>query len=90
MPKHNVKPVLCFSGGKDSCYSMMQCVAHGHDIVALANLRPRDGGQYTATVTLLLSVLSLTGASALTDNTRKPNIQAYYFKLYFCVSNSWT
>ncbi|ORZ05425.1 protein E01A2.5 [Absidia repens] len=28
------------SGGKDSAYNMMQCVAHGHEIVALANLKP--------------------------------------------------
>lgn len=28
------------SGGKDSCYNMMQCVANGHEIVALANLKP--------------------------------------------------
>lgn len=28
------------SGGKDSCYNMMQCVAHGHEITALANLKP--------------------------------------------------
>ncbi|NXO53798.1 DPH6 ligase, partial [Aramus guarauna] len=30
------------SGGKDSCYNMMQCVAAGHQIVALANLRPAE------------------------------------------------
>ncbi|KFR04039.1 Diphthine--ammonia ligase, partial [Opisthocomus hoazin] len=30
------------SGGKDSCYSMMQCVAAGHQVVALANLRPAE------------------------------------------------
>ena len=36
--------IFSISGGKDSCYNMMQCVQHGHDIVALANLRPRDGG----------------------------------------------
>ncbi|GAB1286700.1 Diphthine--ammonia ligase [Apodemus speciosus] len=30
------------SGGKDSCYNMMQCVAEGHQIVALANLRPDE------------------------------------------------
>ncbi|XP_062433834.1 diphthine--ammonia ligase isoform X2 [Rhea pennata] len=29
-------------GGKDSCYNMMQCVAAGHQIVALANLRPAE------------------------------------------------
>uniref|UniRef100_A0A7N5KB31 Diphthine--ammonia ligase n=1 Tax=Ailuropoda melanoleuca TaxID=9646 RepID=A0A7N5KB31_AILME len=31
-----------FSGGKDSCYNMMQCIAAGHQIVALANLRPAE------------------------------------------------
>lgn len=33
------------SGGKDSCYNMMQCVAEGHEIVALANLHPKDKGK---------------------------------------------
>ncbi|KAI1237790.1 Diphthine--ammonia ligase [Lamprotornis superbus] len=33
---------LVLSGGKDSCYNMMQCVAAGHQIVALANLRPAE------------------------------------------------
>ena len=32
------------SGGKDSCYNMMKCVAAGHEIVALANLRPAEKG----------------------------------------------
>lgn len=34
-----------FSGGKDSCYNMMQCVAAGHQIVALANLYPANTGE---------------------------------------------
>ena len=34
--------VALISGGKDSCYSMLQCIAAGHKIVALANLRPKD------------------------------------------------
>ncbi|KAI3367608.1 hypothetical protein L3Q82_026454 [Scortum barcoo] len=33
---------LCSSGGKDSCYNMMQCAAAGHQIAALANLRPAN------------------------------------------------
>lgn len=33
---------LFCSGGKDSCYNMMQCIAEGHQIVALANLRPDE------------------------------------------------
>ncbi|XP_030641198.1 diphthine--ammonia ligase [Chanos chanos] len=35
-----MKVVALISGGKDSCYNMMQCVAAGHSVVALANLRP--------------------------------------------------
>jgi len=42
---------LC-SGGKDSCYSMMQCVAAGHQIVALANLQPQDNGQHCLTLSI--------------------------------------
>lgn len=37
---HTMKVVALVSGGKDSCYNMLQCVHHGHQIVALANLRP--------------------------------------------------
>ncbi|KAJ8656522.1 diphthine-ammonia ligase [Lichtheimia ornata] len=35
-----MKVIGLVSGGKDSCYNMMQCVAHGHEIAALANLKP--------------------------------------------------
>ena len=38
----SLKVVALVSGGKDSCYSMIQCVAAGHEIVALANLRPKN------------------------------------------------
>ena len=34
------------SGGKDSCFAMMSCVTAGHEIVALANLRPKDQTGY--------------------------------------------
>lgn len=37
-----MKTVALISGGKDSCYNMMQCISEGHEIVALANLRPKD------------------------------------------------
>uniref|UniRef100_A0A8C4E8M9 Diphthine--ammonia ligase n=1 Tax=Dicentrarchus labrax TaxID=13489 RepID=A0A8C4E8M9_DICLA len=37
-----MKVVALISGGKDSCYNMMQCVTAGHRIVALANLRPAN------------------------------------------------
>ncbi|KAI8825669.1 ATP-binding protein [Fimicolochytrium jonesii] len=35
-----MKVVALISGGKDSCFNMMHCVANGHKIVALANLKP--------------------------------------------------
>ncbi|GAB1598974.1 diphthine--ammonia ligase-like [Argonauta hians] len=35
-----MKVVGLVSGGKDSTFNMMQCVAEGHEIVALANLKP--------------------------------------------------
>ena len=41
--------LLACSGGKDSCYNAMQCVAAGHTLAALANLRPEDKGQLLAT-----------------------------------------
>ncbi|XP_069494629.1 diphthine--ammonia ligase [Ambystoma mexicanum] len=37
-----MRVVALISGGKDSTYNMMQCVAAGHQVVALANLRPAD------------------------------------------------
>lgn len=44
-----MRVVGLISGGKDSCFNMMQCVAKGHEIVALANLHPQpndDGMNY--------------------------------------------
>ncbi|CAG8638906.1 1580_t:CDS:10 [Dentiscutata erythropus] len=35
-----MKIVALISGGKDSCFNMMHCVANGHQITALANLKP--------------------------------------------------
>ncbi|XP_064368485.1 diphthine--ammonia ligase isoform X6 [Dromaius novaehollandiae] len=42
-----MRVVALISGGKDSCYNMMQCVAAGHQIVALANLRPAESTGHT-------------------------------------------
>eukprot|EP01116_Phalansterium_solitarium_P018598 TRINITY_DN4991_c0_g1_i2.p2 TRINITY_DN4991_c0_g1~~TRINITY_DN4991_c0_g1_i2.p2 ORF type:complete len:215 (-),score=56.56 TRINITY_DN4991_c0_g1_i2:181-825(-) len=37
-----MKTVALVSGGKDSCFSMMECVRMGHEIVAIANLKPEE------------------------------------------------
>lgn len=42
---NKMKVVALVSGGKDSCFNMMQCIAAGHDIVALANLYPVGKGK---------------------------------------------
>jgi len=39
-----MRVVALISGGKDSCFNMMQCIAAGHEIVALANLYPVEKG----------------------------------------------
>ncbi|CAI6341460.1 unnamed protein product [Periconia digitata] len=40
MPRLNV--VALISGGKDSFFSLLHCLANGHNLVALANLHPPD------------------------------------------------
>jgi diphthine-ammonia ligase len=37
-----MKVVGLISGGKDSIYNLMQCAAHGHQIICLANLHPEQ------------------------------------------------
>lgn len=39
-----MKVVALFSGGKDSCYNILKCHEHGHEVVALANLHPEASG----------------------------------------------
>ena len=41
-----MRVVALVSGGKDSCFNMMQCVAAGHEIVAVANLEPCVKGEF--------------------------------------------
>ncbi len=37
--------IQSLSGGKDSLFNLMHCVAHGHDLIALANLHPPSASQ---------------------------------------------
>ncbi|CAF1624064.1 unnamed protein product [Adineta ricciae] len=37
-----MRVVALISGGKDSTYNMIECVRHGHEIIALANLHPKE------------------------------------------------
>ena len=37
-----MKFVALLSGGKDSCFNIMRCQSHGHELICLANLMPLD------------------------------------------------
>ncbi|XP_065051613.1 uncharacterized protein LOC135681209 [Rhopilema esculentum] len=37
-----MRVVGLISGGKDSCYNLIECLKEGHDIVALGNLKPAE------------------------------------------------
>ncbi|KAG5916640.1 hypothetical protein E4U42_007569 [Claviceps africana] len=44
MSAERLHVIALISGGKDSFYSLLHCIHHGHRIVALANLFPVDAG----------------------------------------------
>eukprot|EP01080_Neovahlkampfia_damariscottae_P007136 gene7136-11449_t len=44
--KKNFFEIKQFAGGKDSCYNLVKCVQHGHEIICLANLAPKEKQQY--------------------------------------------
>lgn len=45
--------IFCCSGGKDSCFNLLKCVAENHEVVALANLHPADPAAGQSLLTLL-------------------------------------
>ncbi|KAJ9099957.1 hypothetical protein QFC21_003965 [Naganishia friedmannii] len=53
-----MKVLGLLSGGKDSCYNLMHCIANGHEVVALATLVPEEGVG-TSLVTLIAKALRL-------------------------------
>jgi len=93
-----MKVVALISGGKDSCFNMMHCVANGHDIVALANLRPCAGDEldshmfqtvghdvielYAEAMQLPLFRRTLTGSSVCTTSDYTENKQDEVEDLY--------
>ena len=43
LPGTKLKVIGLISGGKDSCFNLVHCIANGHELVALATLQPADG-----------------------------------------------
>uniref|UniRef100_A0A8C2F253 Diphthine--ammonia ligase n=1 Tax=Cyprinus carpio TaxID=7962 RepID=A0A8C2F253_CYPCA len=70
-----MRVVALISGGKDSCYNMLQCVSAGHSVVALANLRPHTHDRdspYSPSLVLYRPTLSSVPPSVLLHLTRFP------------------
>jgi diphthine-ammonia ligase len=42
MAPSKLKVIALISGGKDSLFSILHCLANGHEVIALANLYPND------------------------------------------------
>ena len=43
LPGVRHKVIGLLSGGKDSCFNLMHCLANGHQLVAIATLQPEPG-----------------------------------------------
>lgn len=43
LPGTKHKVIGLVSGGKDSCFNLMHCIANGHELVAVATLQPELG-----------------------------------------------
>ncbi|POR32073.1 Diphthine--ammonia ligase [Tolypocladium paradoxum] len=52
MSAERLNVIALISGGKDSFYSLLHCIHHGHRIVALANLFPATSGSHGYSTTI--------------------------------------
>jgi len=43
LPGAKHKVIGLVSGGKDSCFNLIHCVANGHELAAIATLQPEAG-----------------------------------------------
>ncbi len=58
LPGVKQKFIGLLSGGKDSCFNLMHCLANGHELVAIATLQPATGvGGSSCTQTLTVDEL---------------------------------
>ncbi|KAL6869580.1 hypothetical protein ACO1O0_000906 [Amphichorda felina] len=77
MPDQGLNVVALISGGKDSFFSLLHCIRHGHRVVALANLFPATEGASTEVQVIDPSVTSTSGATDATDGDSDLNSFMY-------------
>lgn len=68
MAEQDLHVIALISGGKDSFFSLLHCMQHGHRIVALANLFPAPDSAAPAVQVIDPSVISTSGAAASGDD----------------------
>lgn len=68
MPDQGLNVIALISGGKDSFFSLLHCIRHGHRVVALANLFPATEGASTSSAVQVINpeVTSTLGATGAT------------------------
>ncbi|PNY29562.1 Diphthine-ammonia ligase [Tolypocladium capitatum] len=57
MSAEGLNVIALISGGKDSFYSLLHCIHHGHRIVALANLFPAGGSSHDDATTAAVQAI---------------------------------
>ena len=70
-----MKVVALVSGGKDSCFSMERARAHGHEIVALANLCPSGGAGVQELDSFCFQTVGHHAVRAIADAMELPLVQ---------------
>ncbi|KAF4974119.1 hypothetical protein FZEAL_8942 [Fusarium zealandicum] len=67
MSSNSLNVIALISGGKDSFFSLIHCIEHGHRIVALANLFPGAGSSSPAATSTSEEALQTPGGVELID-----------------------
>ena len=73
--KHKVIGLV--SGGKDSCFNLIHCVANGHELVAIATLQPEAGIGTNLEFFLSLELMSRRARLSPVPVSRDPDVASY-------------
>jgi len=70
-----MKFVALLSGGKDSCFNVIKCVEHGHELVCLANLSPPQSFEGEEMDSFMYQTAGHTAISQLSECFKVPLIR---------------
>lgn len=72
MSSERLNVIALISGGKDSFFSLLHCIKHGHRIVALANLFPGPGTDTTSATSTTATATATTTTTRLVSESSSP------------------